>query len=146
MSNACFSLALTYIWTWICFVMIRQTWIFEQPLPLNWTKILLLLLFLAKFTLNPFTRYPKWAIPYPLVHGCVLEVSIDSEINYQSWILKVPRCISFAAKLSNTKLWIWKWRKQNGWLLSKRRYTLSNHFILLSDMYIFQKFKIRSNV
>jgi hypothetical protein len=46
----------------------------------------------------------------------------------------------------NTKLWIWKWRKQNGWLLSNRRYTLSNNFLLLSDMYIFQKFKIRSSV
>ena len=51
--------------------MIHQTWIFEQPLPLNWTEILLLPLFLAKIYIESVYMIPHSRVPHPLVHGCV---------------------------------------------------------------------------
>jgi hypothetical protein len=58
------------------------------------------------------------------------------------FLLKIMVTIKFSSNLMVKVVQ----KSQNGWLLSNRRYTLSNNFLLLSDMYIFQKFKIRSSV
>lgn len=79
MSNAYFSLALTYvIWSWICFVMIRQSWIFLTTFSLRstWQNILSLPLFLAKIYIESIYRIP-YMIPHPLKQGCIWD--------YQSW-------------------------------------------------------------